>query len=175
MLLTLASGTQSFVSLGLWEIFATLANTFILYLIIKKFFFKPVKAMMDRRENEIKNSFAEAEALKNDSIRVKEEYEGKMDKASEAAAMIVSDARREAGRRSDEIIEEARENAQIIITEAEKRIETEKRKAVNEAKNEIAELSVMMAEKIIEKTVDKSDSDRLIGEFLISGEQKNEE
>ena len=129
---------EAFVSIGWWEILVTMCNTLITFLIIKKFLYKPVRKMLAARSEEVQSMYATAEKAQ-----------------SEAEQM-----------RSDEILRESSQQASAMVKKAERVIEQERIKAHKELKDEVADLSVMIASKIVERDVKPEDHERFIEDFI---------
>ncbi|MDO4269998.1 MAG: F0F1 ATP synthase subunit B [Eubacteriales bacterium] len=158
--------TQEFVTIGWWPIVVTLCNTLITFLIIKKFLFKPVRKMMAAREEEVQNMYAVAEKAQTEAENLRSEYTERLSKAKEEATEIVGSATRRATVRSEEILKESSQQAAAMMKKAETTIEMERKKAMNELKDEIAGLSVMIASKVVERDVNEADHERFIEEFI---------
>ena len=130
-----------FVSIDTWTMIFTWANLLILFLLLKKFLFKPVTKILDERAEEIENSYKQAEETN--------------DKALETA-----------DRRSESIVNEANEKVRYIMEKSQKQIEQDKQNAVTDAKREIASMAVDAAEKIIGKKLTDSDDEKLISDII---------
>ena len=150
---------EAFVSIGWWEILVTMCNTLITFLIIKKFLYKPVRKMLAARSEEVQSMYATAEQMRS-------EYTERLSKAKEEAAEIVGSATRRAAERSDEILRESSQQASAMVKKAERVIEQERIKAHKELKDEVADLSVMIASKIVERDVKPEDHERFIEDFI---------
>ena len=157
---------QAFVSIGWWEILVTMCNTLITFLIIKKFLFKPVKKMLAAREEEVKAIYSNAEKAQSEAEQMRSEYTERLSKAKAEAAEIVGSATRRATVRSKEILRESSQQAAAMMKKAENTIEQERKKAMNELKDEVASLSVMIASKVVERDVKEADHERFIEEFI---------
>ena len=157
---------EAFVSIGWWEILVTMCNTLITFLIIKKFLFGPVRKMLAQREEEVKTIFSAAEQAQTDAEQKRAEYTERLSKAKEEAAEIVGSATRRAAERSDEILRESSQQASAMVKKAERVIEQERIKAHKELKDEVADLSVMIASKIVERDVKPEDHERFIEDFI---------
>ena len=144
---------EAFVSIGWWEILVTMCNTLITFLIIKKFLYKPVRKMLAARSEEVQSMYATAEKAQSEAEQMRSEYTERLSKAKEEAAEIVGSATRRAAERSDEILRE-------------RVIEQERIKAHKELKDEVADLSVMIASKIVERDVKPEDHERFIEDFI---------
>jgi len=158
-------GYQNFVGLD-WSIIFTIVNTFILFLVLKKLLFKPVKAFMENRQIEVEKVFKEAEDAKSKAETLETQYMEKIAAAKSEAAEIVRDASKRAEQRSEEIIQEAKKEADRIMDKASHEIEREKQKAVNEIKDDISDIAMMIASKVIKKDINSSDHETLIKEFI---------
>ena len=157
---------QAFVSIGWWEILVTMCNTLITFLIIKKFLFKPVKKMLAAREEEVKAIYSNAEKAQSEAEQMRSEYTVRLSKAKAEAAEFVGSATRRATVRSEEILRESSQQAAAMMKKAENTIEQERKKAMNELKDEVASLSVMIASKVVERDVKEADHERFIEEFI---------
>ena len=157
---------DAFVSINLWQIVVTICNTLITFLIIKKFLYKPVRKMLAARADEVQSMYSNAEEAQTEAEHLRSEYNERLSKAKEEAAEIVGAATRRAAERSDEILRESSQQASAMVKKAERVIEQERIKAQKELKDEVADLSVMIASKIVERDVKPEDHERFIEEFI---------
>ena len=155
-----------FVGFTPWEIIVTICNTLITFLVIKKFLFKPVRKMMAAREEEVQTMYTAAEKAQTEAEQLRSEYTERLSKAKEKAAEIVGSATRRATVRSEEILKESSQQAAAMMKKAESTIEQERKKAMNELKDEVASLSVMIASKVVERDVNEADHERFIEDFI---------
>lgn len=155
-----------FVGFTPWEIIVTICNTLITFLVIKKFLFKPVRKMMAAREEEVQTMYTTAEKAQTEAEQLRSEYTERLSKAKEEAAEIVGSATRRATVRSEEILKESSQQAAAMMKKAESTIEQERKKAMNELKDEVASLSVMIASKVVERDVNEADHERFIEDFI---------
>ena len=153
---------EAFVSIGWWEILVTMCNTLITFLIIKKFLYKPVRKMLAARSEEVQSMYSNAEKAQSEAEQMRSEYTERLSKAKEEAAEIVGSATRRAAERSDEILRESSQQASAMVKKAERVIEQERK----ELKDEVADLSVMIASKIVERDVKPEDHERFIEDFI---------
>ncbi len=161
-----AAGTQDLVTIIPWTLIATLCNLFIQVLLIKKFLFKPVRDILEKRKAQADAQISDAVKAKEEAEAMKAEYEQNMQDAREKASEILATAQKTAAAQSDAIIREANEQAVQMKTKAERDIEQEKRKAVNEIKDEIGSIAMEIAGKVIEREVNANDHEKLIDEFI---------
>lgn len=158
---------QEFVSLTPWTMIFEVVNLLIVMLILKKFLFKPVNAVLEQRQAEIGGMYQKAEDAQKEAQALKQAYDERMSGArKEADELIV--AQDSARRRGDEIVEDARDEAVQLRRRAEEDIELQKRKALREARDELADMAVDIAGKVVEREVTREDHDRLVEEFIKS-------
>ena len=157
---------QQFVSIGGWNILVTICNTIITFLIVRKFLFKPVRKMLAARAEEVQAMYDQAEADRAEAAAMKKDYTESIANAKAEAAQITQSATRRATVRSEEILSEASRQATDLKKKAEQSIEMERKKAMNEIKDEIADLSIMIASKVVEKDINEADHKRMIEDFI---------
>ena len=160
------SGFENFIGFNPWTALFTLLNMVITFLILKKFLFKPVKKTLAARLAQVDELYGSAEAAKAEAETAREEYTAKLDRADESARKIVSDATRRANERADEIVGGAKEEAERLRRRADEEIAQERKKALNEVKNEISDISVEIAEKVVGREIREEDHREMIDEFI---------
>ena len=159
-------GFENFIGLNPWTALFTLCNLVIVFLMLKKFLFKPVNKMIDDRQKEIDDLYADANGAKQEAEAMRADYSQKLAEAKETSAQILADAAQEANRRSDELIRLARQDADAIRAKAEREIELDRKKALNEVKSDISRIALDIAGKVVEKELDEADQERLVEGFL---------
>ena len=157
---------QEFIGVDFWTALFVLLNTLAVFFVAKKFLFKPVKKMIDDRQKEIDDMFAAAEEAKAGAEAMEQEYKEKLSQATETGERIVREAVARGQSREEEIIRQANEEAAAILDKAAADIELEKKKAINDAKDEISELAMAIAEKVVEREFGESDQSALISSFI---------
>ena len=157
---------QELVGLVPWTFVAQICNLFIHVYLIKRFLFKPVNEMLEKRKALADAQIREAEKAKADADAIKTEYEQNMKEAKEKANEILTTAQRTAALQSEEVLKEAASQAAALKSKAESDIAQEKRKAVNEIKDEIGGMAVEIAGKVIEREISEEDHTKLIDEFI---------
>ncbi|MCD7742437.1 MAG: F0F1 ATP synthase subunit B [Ruminococcus sp.] len=150
-----------------WDIMWTVINLIILFLLLKKFLFGRVTAIMDRRAKMIQDDLDNAKKAGEEAEQLKAEYEDKLNDAHAQAVKITNDAKQRADRECNEMLEEARQDAAKIRSDAQKDIKLEREKAIEDAKSEIADLAVMAAQKVLEKNIEEQ-SNREYAQQLLS-------
>ena len=164
---------ESFVGVNFWTMIFAWINILVLYLVLKKILFKPIKNMIDSRQKEIDDMYSDAESSKEAAQTLQAEYEEKMNAVSEESEELLRRAVRKATLREEEIIKDAEKKAERIIERAEAEIELEKKRAMNEIKDEVSALAINIAEAVIERDVEMSEHESLIDSFIDTvGEEK---
>lgn len=164
---------QSLVTVNPVTLIAQICNLFIQLLIVKIFFLDKIKAVLDKRRETADKQIADAEAAKSEAAAIKQTYEENMRQAKTKADDMILSAQKTAAQRSEEIISQAQKQAAQIKTKAASDIEMEKKKAINEAKNEISELAMAIAGKVVARELNDADQDGMIDHFIEElGDQK---
>ena len=148
---------QDLVTLAPWTFIFQICNLLILTAGVKHFLFKPVQQILAKRKEEIEASYTEAEKAEGDAQAMKEEYETRLASAKEEAAEIVKSATARAN---------ARAEAAALKSKADAEIESERRKAAGELKNDISELALDIAGRVVEKEIDPETHKELIDDFI---------
>ncbi len=160
------TGFEQIIGINPWTAIFTFCNMIITFLILKRFFFKPVKKMIDDRQKEIDDMYADAENSKAEAAKLEADYAERLSSARAERDEILSDAVSRAQKREAEILSEARDEADAIRLKAESDIAQEKKKALNEVKNEISSISISIAEEVVEREITEADHERLVSEFI---------
>ncbi|MFA5658764.1 MAG: F0F1 ATP synthase subunit B [Oscillospiraceae bacterium] len=170
LIATEASGAfaaeTGFLSVEVFTIIATLLNTLILFFILKKLLFERVNKMLESRQNDVDKTIEEASNANESANKLKEEYSQKLSEAKEESSEIIKTATKKAQSRYEEIVVDAKKEASSVLDKANSEIEREKKRAVNQIKDEITDMAFMVASKVIEKEIDKKDNERLIDDFI---------
>ena len=159
-------GNLQIVSFNLWQVLISLANLTLLYLGLKKFLYKPVKAVLENRKATIAKSYAEAEEYRTSANAAREEYAAKLATAHATADEIIHDATGLANKRSEKIVAEARIKADEIVRQGELEASMEKKKAMESIRRDITDVSAAMTEKLLKREMNEADHRGMIDEFL---------
>lgn len=157
---------QELVGIIPWTFIAQICNLFIQMYLIKRFLFKPVNEILEKRRAQAEAEITDAQKAKEQADAIRTEYEQNMQQAKEKANEILESARRTAAIQSEKILKEAGDHASAMKAKAEKEIAQEKKKAVNEVKGEIGDIAMEIAGKVIEREINEQDHDKLIDEFI---------
>ena len=157
---------QELVGIVPWTFIAQLCNLFIQVYLIKRFLFKPVNEMLEKRRAKADAEIRDAEQAKSEAQAIKAEYEQNMLEARTQANDLIATAKKTASLQSEEMLKQAESQAAAIRAKAEKDIEQEKKKAVSEIRDEIGGLAMEIAGKVIEREISEQDHEKLINEFI---------
>jgi F-type H+-transporting ATPase subunit b len=157
---------ESFIGVNFWTALFVLLNTLAIFFVAKKFLFVPVKDMIDSRQKEIDDMYSKANAAQATAEAMEKEYAEKLSAAVQAGERIVKDAVARAQSREEEIIRKANADASAIMEKASADIAQEKKKALNEAKNEISEIALAIAGKVVGHELNGADQERLEDRFI---------
>ena len=144
----------------------TFVNLFVFFLILKKLLFQPVMGMIEKREQMISGQIEDAEQKNTQAGLLKEKYEAELKNANQEAAMIVKTAKERGKEEYEKILRDAGAEASKIIADASKTIETEREKAVQGIQNEIAQVAIAAASKVIQENVDQASNEKILDDFL---------
>ncbi len=154
------------ISVNLWQMLVSLVNLVILFLLIKKFLYKPVKKMLESRQSTIDGTYSEAEKAKAEALADKAAYEEKLSGAKGEAEAIIQNAVTLAKARESEIVADAREEAASILHEARENAELELKRAEDMIRDEIVDVSALLTEKMLRREINAEDHKELIDSFI---------
>ena len=157
---------QALITLDGWTFLAQICNLMIQLVIFKKFLLKPIKQVIADRKAKADSEIADAQKLRTEAEAMKAEYEQNLQNARTEANQIVATAQKTATARSEEIVGEARAQAAALKQKAEADIVQERKKAVNEVKDEIGGIAMEIASKVVEREISEKDHKDLIDEFI---------
>ena len=157
---------ESFLGVNPWTALFILLNTLTIFFVAKKFLFKPVMKIITDRQQEIDNMYADAGAAKEQAQQLQESYQQKLNAAQETSDRIVKEAVARGQSREEQIIRDANAQAAVIMDKASRDIAQEKKKAINDAKNEISDLAMAIAGKVVERELKQADQADLIDGFI---------
>jgi len=135
----------------------TIINLIVFYLLLKKFLFKPVMGIMEKREKLIADGLKNASDSQEEAARLKAEYEKALEGAKAESIQIVEKAKKTAAGESERILQEANTEAVGILKDARETIENERKQTMNDLQSEIAGLAMQAARKIVDDTKGNQD------------------
>ena len=148
------------------DVLITGVNIFILFFAMSYLLFNPARDFLEKRRNKIAGDLETARSSKEDAVALKAEYEAKLKAIDKEAEAILDEARKKAKKQEAEIVAEAKEEAARIIARANREIDLEKKKALDDVKNEIVSIASLMAGKAVAASMDVKIQDTLIEETL---------
>ena len=154
------------ISVNLWHILISLANLVLIFLIVKKFLFRPVQEVFAKRQAELDYRYAAADEAQKKATDLRDTWEKKLQGANAEADSILQDATDAAKYRANQILEEANRRAEGITERANAEAVLTRKKAEEEIKHEIVEVSAALAEKMLEREINPKDHHEMIGSFL---------
>lgn len=159
-------GPGEFLNINFFTALFTLANTIVLFLVMKKFLFQPVMKMIADRQQEIDDLYEDAGRSKAEAQRLEREYRLKLEAAAQTGERMVKDAVARGQKREEEIVRQANAEADAIRAKAASDIAQEKKKALNDAKDEISGLALSIAGKVVGRELTGEDQSRLVDRFI---------
>lgn len=142
------------------------AAMLVLYALLSFLLFNPARKLFTQRQEMIDNNIKQAKADMQEANALKIEYQGKLADAQKEADEILSQSRKKAIKRENEIVDDAKQEARRIIERADKEAELEKSKLKDEVKNEMISVAAAMAGKFVAQSLDETKQSELINETL---------
>jgi len=157
---------ESFLGVNPWTALFILLNTLTIFFVAGKFLFKPVMKIIADRQQEIDGMYEAAGSAQQEAENLRNEYQQKLSAAQQTSERLVKEAVTRGQAREEEIIRKANEEAAAIMDKASADIAMEKKKAINDAKDEIAGLSLAIAGKVVGRELNSNDQSALIDRFI---------
>ena len=158
--------TKEFISIDFWTALFTLGNFLLVFFVGKKFLYGPIMKLIRERQQEIDDLYTDAGKAKAEAASLRDEYQAKLTDAQAESERIVKEAVARGQAREEEIIRKANRDAAAIMDKASQDIAQEKKKALNDAKNEIADISLAIAGKVVGRELKAEDQSQLIDSFI---------
>ena len=149
-----------------WSSLMILCNVFILYIILRKFFWEKIKKFMDDRAAAVQDAIDAAEAVNKRADEKMANYSKRIANVEEEGREIIKASKQQADAQAQIIIEEARQQASDIIAKADRTIEQEKAQAMEEMRKEIASIAMLAAEQIVGREIDNVGQDAIIDQAI---------
>lgn len=143
-----------------------IVNLLVLFLGMKKFFFKPINNMIDSRQKEIDHNLTAANDQRIKAESMMEEYREKMEVASEEAGNIVAQAKTRGDNEYQHILKSAHLDAEKLTLAAQAQIETERLAMIDTVKNDVASLALLAATKVSSRSMSEEEDGLIIEAFL---------
>ena len=159
-------GPGEFLNINFFTALFTLFNTVLLFMVLKHFLFQPVMKMIADRQKEIDDLYDAAGSAKASAEALEAEYQQKLSVAAETSERLVKEATDRGRIREEEIIRQANREASAILDKATADIAQEKKKAINDAKDEISDIAMAIAEKVVGRSLNAADQASLVDHFI---------
>ena len=157
---------EALIGVNFWTALFVLLNTLTIFFVGRKYLFGPVTKMIEDRQQEIDDMYSQADQAKEEAAALQAEYEEKLSLAAETSDRLVREAMERGHNREEEIIKAANAQADAIREKANADIAREKKKALNDAKNEISVIAVDIAGKVVGRQMSQDDQSRLVDDFI---------
>lgn len=157
---------ESFLGVNPWSALFTLLNTLTIFFVGRKFLFGPVMKMIQDRQQEVDQMYRQAEDAKETALALEQDYQRKLSAATQTGDELVRQATLRANARQEEILRAAQSQADAMLEKANADIQQEKKKAINDAKDEISQIALAIAGKVVGREVREKDHQALIDGFI---------
>ena len=157
---------ESFLGVNPWTALFTLLNTLTIFFVARKFLFGPVTKIIDDRQKEIDDMYKSADSAKMQAEELRTDYQQKLTTAQATSERIVKEAVARGQRREEEILRQANAEASQMLNKAAADIAMEKKKAINDAKDEISGMAIAIAEKVVGRELNAADQAQLVDNFI---------
>ena len=149
-----------------WTSLMVVLNLLILYIILKKYFWEKIRKFMTDRENAVQDAFDSAEAMNRRADEKMRNYSARIANVEEEGREIIRQAKQQADAQAQEILADARKQASEMMVKAEKNIEMEKAKAMEEMRQEIGSLALLAAEKIVGREIENVGQEAIVDDVI---------
>lgn len=163
------------ISVNLWQMLISIANLLLLFLILKHFLFRPVQRVLADRGAQVEKLYSDAGEAKAEAEAARAEYTLRLQNAESEAEQVLRRATARANERGEEIEREARAEADALRRRAAEEIAQEKKKALNDIKDDISGISIEIAEQVVGREIRAEDHRRLVDSFIGELEEKSDE
>lgn len=157
---------ESFIGVNFWTALFVLLNTLVIFFVAKHFLVVPVHKIITDRQKEIDDMYENADKAKSDAQAMKADYQQKLEAAQATAERLVKEAAVRGANREEEIVRQANAEAAQILAKAAADAQLEKKKAVNDAKDEISDLAMAIAGKVVGRELNAADQSALVDHFI---------
>ena len=154
------------ISVNLWQILISLLNLLILFLLFKKFLFKPVNNMLAKRQSEIDETYRKADEANQSALENKLLWDEKMGTLKQESEDMLKKAQNTAKVQGETIVQKAKEQADGIVRQAQAQAQLEIKNAEEDIKKEIVVVSTAIANKLLEREINADDHRALIDSFI---------
>ncbi|MBO4467783.1 MAG: F0F1 ATP synthase subunit B [Clostridia bacterium] len=148
------------------DLLLNVINIVVLFIIVKALVYKPVKKFLDQRNQRIKDETAEAQKLTDAANETLSQKDSILEESREKGEAIAADIYKKAQQKANTIIAKAESDAKAMKEKAQSEIDAQKEDMIKSSKDDIADLSIEIAEKILQREVNKEDNKKIVEEFF---------
>ena len=157
---------QSLVTVNPVTLIAQICNLFLQMFLVKVFFLDKIKAIIDARREAADKEITDAKTAKEEAMVIKATYEQNMLESKAEAEKILQNAQQNAAKRGEQIISDAQKTAVAMKQRAEAEIAQEKKRVLNETKNEISDIAMAIAGKVVGRELNANDHAKMVDSFI---------
>lgn len=141
-------------------------SVFVMFTFLSYLLFNPVRDMLKKRQDRVKNDIQTAEENRDEALKLKADYEARIRNIDKEAEVILAEARQKALKNEAKILDDAKEEAARMIARANAQIELEKKKAADDMKREMISIASLMAEKVVKASMTANIEEQLVEDTL---------
>ncbi len=138
----------------------------ILLFVLKKIAWKPLLTALNSREESIKDTITQAETLKKEAEELIEQNRKNLAEANAQSMKIINDAKEVANKMRDDILQKSQDESRKMLEQAKSEIKQEKESAMSDLRNEVSDLAIKAAEKILKDNLDESKQKKIVNDFI---------
>ncbi len=157
---------EAFIGVNFWTALFVFLNTLAIFFVGRKFLFQPIMKIIQQRQKEIDDMYTDADTAKQSAQDLQAQYHQKLSEATATGERLVKEAVARGQRREEEIIRQANAEAAAICDKAQEEIAREKKKAINDAKDEISNMAMAIAGKVVGRQLEAQDQSALVDSFI---------
>ncbi len=151
---------------NVWTVITQLCASAVLFFVLYKLGYKPVRKILDTRSEYEQNKLAQADALKEENEALKKQLEEELAKADAAARETIEKARTEGRQLKENLISEGRERKEKLLADAKADIDLQRSRMLDEVQQEIVDATISATEKLLSEKIDESTDMRIIDDFI---------
>lgn len=155
-----------------WNIIWTIFNLLVLFVLLRIFLFRPVTRMMEQRQQEIRDTIADADNQKQQAEALAAQYQAQLEQANQKAAELVEQGKAQAVRQAEQILADARKDAEKLLADARVQIAREQEQASAAVRDQVSALVLLTASKLMQKQMDEAANRELVNALLSEAGEK---
>lgn len=152
--------------LSIVEMLLHILNIVVLFFFLRWLLYKPVMKFLNNRSDEVQKQIDEAAQMQTDAEKMKSQYDEMMSNAQDLAAQIINQGKTIADDQAKQIVSDAEEQAKEIRNRTRRSIDQQKKQAILDMRQEVTNIAVQIAEKVLEREVSYEDNKDIIDKFF---------